>query len=81
LELVVSFIANEYNNITYDNFIFNYNFFKIMYINDRRLRLILFAPLFFKDVITQGSVQEDSPDLTSEAKEIVKNQVDRARWF
>ena len=47
-----------------------------MYINDRRLRLILFAPLFFKDVITQGSVQEDSPDLTSEAKEIVKNQVD-----
>lgn len=47
-----------------------------MYINDRRLRLILFAPLFFKDVITQGSVQEDSPDLTIEAKEIVKNQVD-----
>ena len=45
----------------------NKQFFKIMYINDKHLRFLLFAPLFFKDIVAEA-VHEKNTDLINSVK-------------
>lgn len=45
----------------------NKQFFKIMYIKDKHLRFLLFAPLFFKDIVAEA-VHEKNADLINSVK-------------
>jgi len=59
-----------------------------MYINDKRLRFLLFAPLFFKDIVREA-VHEKPADLINSAKVadkffrelIQKYDIDSTRFF